>query len=105
MELLWKNRDQYLSVEGLKILSPKFLELLSNLSNRANVGNHLIYSQFRTIEGIGVIRLVLMNNGFAEFKLKNTGGVWSIDQSPEDEGNQEFVLYTGTESVEEKDYS
>jgi hypothetical protein len=103
MELLWKNKDQYLSVEGLKILSPKFVELLSNLSNRANVGNHLIYSQFRTIEGIGVIRLVLLNNGFAEFKIKNTGGVWNIEQSPEDEGKPRFVLYTGTESVEEKE--
>jgi hypothetical protein len=103
MELLWKNKDIYLSVEGLKILSPKFLELLSNVSNRANVGNHLIYSQFRTIEGIGVIRLVLLNNGFAEFKLKNNGGVWSIVTSPEDEGKPRFVLYTGTETVEEKE--
>ena len=64
---------------------------------------HLIYSQFRTIEGIGVIRLVLLHNGFAEFKLMNTGGVWNIVNNPDDEGKPRFVLYTGTESVEEKE--
>lgn len=103
MEMLWRNKDKYLSVEGLSTLSPKFVALLGNLSNRENVGNHLIYSQFRTIEGIGVIRLVLLNNGFAEFKLRNNAGVWSIVNNPEDEGKPRFVLYTGTESVEEKE--
>ena len=103
MEMLWRDKDKYLSVEGLNILSPKFVALLGNLTNRENVGNHLIYSQFRTIEGIGVIRLVLLHNGFAEFKLRNNGGVWSIVNNPEDEGKPRFVLYTGTESVEEKE--
>jgi hypothetical protein len=103
MEMLWLNKETYLSVEGLNTLSPKFVALLGNLTNREHVGNHLIYSQFRTIEGIGVIRLVLMNNGFAEFKLRNTGGVWNIVNHPDDEGKPRFVLYTGTESVEEKE--
>ena len=103
MEMLWRDKEKYLSVEGLKTLSPKFVALLSNLDNREFVGNHLIYSQFRTIEGIGVIRLILLNNGFAEFKLRNNAGVWSIADNPEDEGKPRFVLYTGTETVEEKE--
>jgi len=103
MEMLWRNKENYLSVEGLNTLSPKFVALLGNLTNREHVGNHLIYSQFRTIEGIGVIRLVLLNNGFAEFKLRNVGGVWSIVNNPDDVGKPRFVLYTGTESVEEKE--
>ena len=36
---------------------------------RENSGLHLIYSQFRTIEGIGVFSMVLEQNGFAQFKI------------------------------------
>ena len=35
-----------------------------------NTGLHLIYTQFRTIEGIGMLKLVLEHNGFTQFKLK-----------------------------------
>ena len=34
-----------------------------------NKGLHLIYSQFRTLEGIGIFQLVLEANGFAQFKI------------------------------------
>ena len=65
----------------------------------------MLYSQFRTIEGIGIFSLVLKANGFIQFKLvKNSSGQYILD-IPEGMivGQRMFALYTGTESAEEKE--
>ena len=67
------------------------------------VGSHLLYSQFRTLEGIGIFKLVLEANGFAEFKLKKEGGVYVIDINEGDKGKPMFASYTGSEDVDEKE--
>ena len=77
--------------------------MLENLQNPSHVGLHLVYSQFRTLEGIGILKLVLEHNGFAQFKVKQTAGVWSLNISEEDMSKPKFVLYTGTETAEEKE--
>jgi hypothetical protein len=101
---LKENGDRYLSKDGLQTLSPKFLHLLENLEDEDNRGLHLVYSQFRTIEGIGVLKLILEQNGFAEFKLAKRSGAWDIvDVKEEDRDKPKFVLYTGTEDPEEKE--
>ncbi len=103
------TRDVHvLSPESLEIHSPKFLRILNNLRDERNEGNHLIYSNFRTMEGIGILKQVLEHNGHAEFKLSKTGsGEWSIvSNSGEDaelKRKPKFVLYTGTETAEEKE--
>ena len=90
------------SIGGLQIYSPKFLQMLSNIVS--NDGLHLIYSQFRTLEGIGIFKLILEANGFAQFKLKkNPAGQWIRDIIPEDMGKPTFALYTGTEEADEKE--
>jgi len=100
---LRKNAGSFLSREGLKTYSPKFLKMLENILNINNVGLHLIYSQFRTLEGIGILKLILEENGFFEFKIQKTGaGGWNVTY-PENIGKPSFVLYTGTESSEEKE--
>jgi hypothetical protein len=55
------------------------------------------------LEGIGILKLVLEANGFAEFKLKKTGDAWSIVETDKDPKKPRFVLYTGTETAEEKE--
>ena len=97
------NTSKYLQGTALETLSPKFYRLLNTLLDPEYVGLHLIYSNFRTLEGIGIIRLILLANGFAEFKLQKSQNQWMIDSSDEDEGKPKFVLYTGTESAEEKE--
>ncbi len=101
LDFLKDNSDQYLSKEGLLTLSPKFLHLLENLEDPDNEGLHLVYSQFRTIEGIGVLKLILEQNGFSEFKLIKKGDDWDIVET--DPVKPRFVLYTGTESADEKE--
>jgi len=103
LTFLKENGDRYLSKEGLETLSPKFLHLLENLEDVDNQGLHLVYSQFRTIEGIGVLKLILEQNGFAEFKLVKRSGKWDIDIKEEDQDKPKFVLYTGTEDAEQKE--
>jgi superfamily II DNA or RNA helicase len=97
-----KERD-----EGgrLNEYSPKFLKMLQNITNPENKGLHLIYSQFRSLEGIGMMSLVLNANGFAQFKIKKDkdGEGWFVDIAPEDQEKPMYALYTGTEETDEKE--
>jgi len=99
-----EHSSEYLSPEALEEYSPKYLNILENIQDSEHVGLHLVYSQFRTLEGIGMFILVLEQNGFAQFKIKkNTSGEWELDIAEEDFGKPMFALYTGTETAEEKE--
>jgi hypothetical protein len=98
------DAHRFLTPEALETYSPKFLRILENITDADNVGCNLIYSQFRTLEGIGILKLVLEANGFAQFKLKKgSSGMWAIDMAAEDTGKPKVALYTGTEDDEEKE--
>jgi hypothetical protein len=100
---LEQNKQAYLTPSALETYSPKFLNILENLKDDEHKGLHLIYSQFRTLEGIGILKLVLESNGFAQFKIKQSGKSWELDIPPENMEKPKFVLYTGTETSEEKE--
>ena len=98
------RRDkEYLIKEELGMYSPKFVKLLENIQSEENQGLHLVYSQFRTIEGIGIIKLILEANGYAEFKIERKSDAWEIVEDEKNVGKPKFVLYTGTETAEEKE--
>tara|TARA_B100001758_G_scaffold247149_1_gene264092 strand:+ start:4554 stop:7826 length:3273 start_codon:yes stop_codon:yes gene_type:complete len=116
LSLLKAESSTYLSREALETYSPKFLEILNNvtkLDEKRKVdgvtpyyysGSHLIYSQFRTIEGIEIIKLILEYHNFVQFKIaKTSGGEWTVPLTEEDKYKPKFILYTGTESAEEKE--
>jgi hypothetical protein len=99
-----EHSAEYLSPEPLEEYSPKYLNILENIQDPEHVGLHLVYSQFRTLEGIGMFILVLEQNGFSRFKIKkNASGEWELDIAEEDFGKPMFALYTGTETAEEKE--
>jgi hypothetical protein len=103
-EYLRKYKSQYLVPGQLEIYSPKFLAMLNNIDSPDYRGLHLVYSQFRTMEGIGIFSLVLEANGFARFSIKKTGmDSWELNMSEEDMGKPTFALYTGTEEAEERE--
>ena len=98
------HADKYLSKTGLEMYSPKYLHMLENIQDAEHIGLHLVYSQFRTLEGIGMFTSVLDYNGYTQFKIKKDSvGEWSIDISEENLGKPTYALYTGTESKEEKE--
>ena len=67
--------DEIFSVNGLKMYSPKSLKILENIQNKDNTGLHLLYSQFRTMEGIGIFKIILETNGYAELKIQRNNGL------------------------------
>ena len=54
-----EHSNEYLTPESLITYSPKFLTMLENIQDSEYLGLHLVYSQFRTMEGIGLFSLVL----------------------------------------------
>ena len=99
-----EHSNDFFTPEALQIYSPKFLHILENIQDPEYQGLHLLYSQFRTAEGIGLFTLVLNKNGFTQFKIKkNSLGLWEINIPEEDRGKPTYALYTGTETVEEKE--
>ena len=101
---LEKNSPKYLSKEGLQLYSPKFLHILENIIDSDHKGIHLLYSQFKTLEGIGILKLVLKENSFAEFKIKkNESGEYILNVASEDMNKPMFASYTGSETPEERE--
>lgn len=101
---LERYSSKYLSKTGLQIYSPKFLHILENIIDDDHRGIHLLYSQFKTLEGVGIFKLVLKENNFAEFKLKkNDKGEYILALAPEDVGKPMYASYTGSETPEERE--
>jgi hypothetical protein len=104
IKFLKENSNDFLTPEALQTYSPKFLHILENIKDPEYKGLHLVYSQFRTLEGIGILTMVLDKNGFTRFKIKkNSANIWQIDISEKDMGKPTYALYTGTETSEEKE--
>jgi len=103
LAMLTEKKELYLSPEALEIYSPKFLNILENVKDEEHQGLHLIYSQFRTLEGIGILKLIFEANGFTQFKIKQVNNNWTLDIAPEDKGKPTFALYTGSETPQEKE--
>ena len=101
---LEKYSHKYLSKEGLQRYSPKFLHILENIIDDDHKGIHLLYSQFKTLEGIGIFKLVLKQNNFVEFKLKkNEKGEYMLNVGEENMGKPMYAAYTGSETPEERE--
>jgi hypothetical protein len=102
MDELKSRGSEFLVPEGLKQLSPKFLAMLENIQDPDHKGKHLVYSQFRTIEGIGVFKMILEQNGYTELKVKrdSAGTGWTLDIEKD---KPMYALFTGMETVEHKE--
>jgi len=104
MRKLKEQSADFLSMEALETYGPKMRAIIERIKNPDNRGLNLVYSQFRTLEGVGVLSEALEANGFARFKIKkDSGDEWVLDIAPEDIGKPKYGLYTGTETQEEKD--
>jgi hypothetical protein len=86
---------------NLKEYSPKYHELFNQVDQRRE-SLQLIYSQFLTIEGIGVFSKVLQSKGYVEFKLKKSS-TWEVDVDPKLKDRPMYVTYIGTKTMEEKE--
>ena len=104
LQYLRDHGGDVFSADALATYSPKFAHMLDNISDPSHPGLHLVYSQFRTLEGIGIFKMVLDYNGYTQFKIKKgADGVWDLNIAEDDQGKRTYALYTGTESSEEKE--
>ena len=77
---------------------------MENIIDDDHKGIHLLYSQFKTLEGIGIFKLVLKQNNFVEFKLKkNDKGEYMLNIGEENMGKPMYAAYTGSETPEERE--
>lgn len=93
LEKLASNPKSYLHINNIGKYSPKFEEIYKKIN--AQNGTSMIYSQFRRIEGLGIIALMLQANGYAEFKIKRVGGEWEVDITEEDSTKPKYIVFTG----------
>ena len=103
LENLERQSQKYLipGKEKLQKYSPKFQLMLENINK--SPGPVFVYSQFRSLEGIGIFSLVLKANGYAPFRLqKNSDGFWYIHEEPDEIGKPKYAFYSGTEDEEYK---
>lgn len=76
------SKSDYLNINNLKDYSPKMHTLLNDLTINT-FAKSLLYSQFRTVEGIWIFKMVLDNAGWKEIDFKQEGGEWKIINASE----------------------
>ena len=98
MRSLAQHADVYLTQNALlHDYSPKMAKIMTDITN--SEGKILLYSQFRTVEGLGIMRLVMEHHGYIQLDIEQKGGEWSIVNadvvlSPEYNGKR-FIVFGG----------
>jgi hypothetical protein len=114
MARLDANRAKYLqldppagSANSLSVYSTKLDKILRKLAE--SPGPNLVYSQFKTVEGLGVLGIALKANGYEEIKI--TGPDENLQLAPEsiasirkgpDAGIKRFITFSGDGSKDNK---
>lgn len=105
LEKLRQNPEKYLSEESLRTYSPKMLAILKEIQkNHGEEGsfkNQFVYSQYRSLEGLGVFSAVLEANGFQPYKLIKRQGVWEEDPSMKP-GVPAYAMFLGGTSEKDR---
>ena len=104
LEALKKDPAKYLSPEALKIYSPKMAQMLADITeNVKGYKNQFIYSQYKSLEGLGLFAAVLEANGFQAYKLVKKQGIWEED-SAMDKEKPAYAMFVGGNEEERELY-
>lgn len=96
MNKLQQGGNNFLVGATLRDLSPKFAKITDKVKKAP--GKALVYSQFRAVEGLGVLSLALEANGWQELKLRKlASGEWDVAGSPSALDAPRFFQYRNTE--------
>lgn len=91
LKKLSTSKNNYLLPDNLKRYSPKMYKVLEELKKGKKA---LIYTQFRKVEGIGIMKLVLEKNGWSEFKIKKVNNVWIVHEDSMN-NKPKFISFDG----------
>ena len=88
----------------LAIYSPKYAAIIEKI--RASPGPALVYSQFKTLEGLGIFAAALrVSERYLPLDIQKVDGQWSIPPallSEEAKGRPRYILYTGDQELEKR---
>lgn len=95
LEAIKKEPDRYLTETAIAAHSPKMARMLKDLkTNSEGMRNQFVYSQYLTLEGLGIFSAILEANGFQSYKLKNTPAGW-IEDPEMDPSKPAYALFSG----------
>jgi superfamily II DNA or RNA helicase len=101
---LEKHKEEYL-LEGVEEQLPKYSPKYNIIVNsiKDTKGLSFVYTEYKTLEGIAVLSIVLKANGYAPFIIKqNDRGEWLQEyESPEDKDKPKYAFWGG--NAEESD--
>ena len=103
MEQLDDDKEEYLMLdsEGPKLsdYSTKMDKMIRKINKiKSTSGSSLVYSQFKTVEGLGVLRLALKANGFVEIEIEGDSTFRFSNATIEsfrDKNQKRFIFFTG----------
>jgi hypothetical protein len=91
------------SPENLPMHSPKFQAIIDRME--AARGPVLVYSNFKTLEGVGLFSLALeIQLGYKKLDITNTSGTWRLTDEAKTGGADtlRYIMYTGDEDREKR---
>lgn len=94
-------------LEKLRDFSPKYVAILERI--RQSKGPVLIYSQFKTLEGLGVFATACdyqTDPGYVRLDIVKSEEGWVLAESlkaPENKGKERYILYTGDDSADKRE--
>ena len=94
--------DPYLNTE-IATFSPKYAAIQANI--RTSPGPVLVYSQFKTLEGLGIFAAALRASAEKYIPLdivQGAGGEWEIPEALMEAGRARYILYTGDQALEKR---
>lgn len=104
---VYLNLDDPVPESRLDYYSPKLDHMLRRIQNAK--GSNLVYSQFKTVEGLGVLGLALKANGFKEIRIDGPDQapyftpetIASLQKGPEAR-EKRFITFTGEGSKDRR---
>uniref|UniRef100_A0A6C0DRU4 Helicase C-terminal domain-containing protein n=1 Tax=viral metagenome TaxID=1070528 RepID=A0A6C0DRU4_9ZZZZ len=94
------------AADKLPIYSPKFQAIIDRLETAK--GPALLYSQFKTLEGLGIFGMALeLQKNYIKFDIQlQASGNWALSPElliPENADKKRYITYTGDEKAEKRD--
>lgn len=112
LETLYARKDELFQIDAtrpenqqLKTYSSKFAEIITRIN--ASKGSSLVYSTFKTVEGIGVLGYALEANGFAPIQIEGPENNLRFTEETEKAilehpEQPRFIIYSGEQTVRER---
>lgn len=93
LQKIREGADTYL-VQDLAVYSPKYAAMQATIAT--SPGPVLVYSQYRNVEGLQILGMVLEAHGYSELKVKRTATGWALVMGDSGSaGKLRYIKFTG----------